>query len=287
MTIKNPIEWSGAQLAQAAHAAGSLHRSLHHIQDTIHSPAPVIRTISTADIWAVLAQGFEDFEAYRSDVIFLCAIYAVVGLVMARFAFGMDLLPLLFPLASGFAIIGPLACLGLYEMSRRREQGANVSWANAFDVFQAPAFGAIAVLGLALVAIFLAWIVAAWLIWQATLGPTLPASIAAFAHGVFLTAPGRTMIVAGFAVGFLFALFAMMTSVVSFPLLLDRDVGLDTAIKTSFRAVIANPRPMALWGLVVAASLVLGSALLFVGLVVVVPVLGHATWHLYRRLVQD
>jgi uncharacterized membrane protein len=286
MTIKNPIEWSGAQLAQAAHAAGSLHRSLHHIQDTIHSPAPVIRKISTADIWAALAQGFDDFEAYRSDVVFLCATYAVVGLVMARFAFGMDLLPLLFPLASGFAIIGPVACLGLYEMSRRREQGAPVNWANAFDVFKAPAFGANAVLGLGLVAIFLAWLVAAWLIWQSTLGPTLPTSIAAFTHGVFFTAAGQTMIVAGIAVGFLFALLAMMTSVVSFPLLLDRDVGLDTAIRTSFRAVIANPKPMALWGLVVASSLVIGSALLFVGLVVVVPVLGHATWHLYRRLVE-
>ena len=272
--------------AQAAHAAGSLHRSLHHIQDTIHSPAPVIRKISTADIWAALARGFDDFEAYRSDVVFLCAIYAVVGLVIFRLSLGMDMLPLLFPLASGFAIIGPVACLGLYEMSRRREQGAQVSWANAFDVFQAPAFGSIAVLSLGLIAIFLAWLVAAWLIWQSTLGPALPVSIGAFAHSVFFTAAGQTMIVAGIAVGFFFALLAMMTSMVSFPLLLDRDVGLDTAIRTSFRAVIANPKPMALWGLVVASSLVIGSALFFVGLVVVVPVLGHATWHLYRRLVE-
>ena len=81
------------------------------------------------------------------------------------------------------------------------------------------------------------------------------------------------------------ALLAMMVSVVSFPLLIDRDAGLDTAIKTSFRAVAANPGPMALWGLVVAASLLAGTALVFVGLMVVVPVLGHATWHLYRRLV--
>ena len=179
MTIRNPIEWSGAQLVEAAHAASSLHRSLHHVQETIHSPMPAIRRISDADVWQALRQGFEDFEAYRSDVIFLCATYALVGLVLARFAFGMDLLPLLFPLASGFAIIGPLAAVGLYEMSRRREQGASVSWANAFDVMKAPAAGAIALLGLLLIAIFLAWLAAAWLIFQSTLGPVLPTTFSA------------------------------------------------------------------------------------------------------------
>jgi uncharacterized membrane protein len=286
MTIRNPIEWSGAQLVQAAHAASAIHHSLHHIQDTIHSGAPVVRRITATDIWAALRSGFEDFEAYRSDVIFLCATYAVIGLVAARVAFGTALLPLLFPLASGFAIIGPLAAIGLYEMSRRREQGAEVRWLNAFDVVKAPAIGAIAVLGLALVMVFLLWLVAAWAIWQNTLGPALPASPSAFALAVFFTAPGRTMILVGMGVGFLFALFAMMLSVVSFPLLIDRDVGLDTAIRTSFRAVVANPGPMALWGLIVAGALVLGSLPLFIGLMVAVPVLGHATWHLYRRLVR-
>ena len=89
----------------------------------------------------------------------------------------------------------------------------------------------------------------------------------------------------GMSVGFLFALLAMMVSVVSFPLLLDRDTGLDTAIGTSFRAVLANPVPMALWGLVVAGGLLAGTLLAFVGLMVVIPVLGHATWHLYRKLI--
>jgi uncharacterized membrane protein len=286
MTIRNPIEWSGAQLVQAAHAASSIHHSLHHIQDTMHAGAPTVRRITATDIGAALRAGFEDFEAYRSDVIFLCATYAVIGLVAARLAFGTALLPLLFPLASGFAIIGPLAAVGLYEMSRRREQGAPVNWLNAFDVLKAPAIGGLAVLGLALVIVFLLWLVAAWAIWQHTLGPALPASSLAFAHDVFFTAPGRAMIVIGIGVGFLFALFAMMLSVVSFPLLIDRDVGLDIAVRTSFRAVIVNPGPMALWGLIVAGTLVIGSLPFFIGLMVVVPVLGHATWHLYRSLVQ-
>jgi uncharacterized membrane protein len=257
------------------------------MRQTAHSPAPAIRRIATADVWQSLRQGFSDFEAYRSDVIFLCATYAIIGVVLARLAFGADMLPLLFPLASGFAIVGPLAAVGLYEMSRLREQGAEVGWANAFDVLKAPAIGGIAALGLILIAIFALWMVTAWVIFQATLAPTLPGSvdIQTFVLAVLLTPPGQEMIVMGIGVGFLFALLAMMVSVVSFPLLLDRDMGLDTAIGASFRAVIANPGPMALWGLIVAALLVAGTALVFVGLMVAVPVLGHATWHLYRKLI--
>jgi uncharacterized membrane protein len=287
MTIRNPIEWSGAQLVSAAHAADAVGRSVDHMRQVAHSPAPAIHKIDSADVWQSLREGFSDFKAYRSDVLFLCVVYAVAGAVMARVAFGSDLLPLLFPLASGFAIVGPLAAVGLYEMSRRREQGAEVGWANAFDVLKAPAIGGIAALGAILIAVFLVWLLAAWVIFEATLGPTLPPAPtpSAFAHAVLFTAPGQAMIVMGMSIGFLFALLAMMVSVVSFPLLLDRDTGLDTAIATSFRAVMANPGPMALWGLVVAAALLAGTALAFVGLMVAVPVLGHATWHLYRKLI--
>ncbi|HUE64180.1 MAG TPA: DUF2189 domain-containing protein, partial [Rhizomicrobium sp.] len=282
-----PIEWSGAQLVSAAHAAEAVGRSIDHMRDTAHSPAPTIRRIGASDVWQSVRQGFSDFEAYRSDVLFLCATFPIVGLVMARFALGSNLLPLLFPLASGFAIVGPLAAVGLYEMSLRREQGAEVGWANAFDVLKAPAIAGIAALGVMLIALFLVWLFAAWVIFQATLAPTLPnaPSPAVFVQAVLYTAPGQEMIVVGMGVGFLFALLAMMLSVVSFPLLLDHDSGLDTAIRTSFRAVLANPGPMALWGLIVAAGLLAGSALVFVGLMVVIPVLSHATWHLYRKLI--
>ncbi|HUO94394.1 MAG TPA: DUF2189 domain-containing protein [Rhizomicrobium sp.] len=285
MTIKNPIEWSGAQLVNTAQAFGSLRRSLHHVQETIHSPAPAVRRITISDLFESLAKGAEDFGAYRTDVIFLCVIYAVVGLVLARLAFGMDMLPLLFPLASGFALVGPIAAIGLYEMSRRREQGREANITNAFDVFREPAAGSVLVLGVALVAIFLLWQLAAWLIYRGTLGPAEPTSFAGFAHDVLFTAKGWEMIVIGMGVGFLFAVFAMSISLVSFPLLIDRDIGLDTAIKTSIRAVRLNPVETGLWGLIVAAGLVVGSIPLFIGLVVTIPVLGHATWHLYRKLV--
>jgi uncharacterized membrane protein len=284
-TIKNPIEYTGAQIANIAHALGSLGHSVHHIQDTIHSPAPAVRKIAVADLKDALAMGFEDFKAYRTDLVFLCAIYAVVGLVLARLAFGMDMLPLVFPLASGFALIGPLAAIGLYEMSRMRERGEKASWMNVLEIGRAPAAGGILMLGLLLVAIFLAWQATAWAIYRYTLGPAEPVSVASFFHNVFFTVRGWELIVIGVGAGFLFALVAMSISLVSFPLLLDRDVGLDTAIATSIRAVRANPVPAALWGLIVAVGLVAGSIPLFVGLVITVPVLGHATWHLYRKIV--
>lgn len=283
--IKNPVEYVGSQIVQAAHGIASTYHSVQHIQDTVHSPAPAVRRIKVSDLKDVLAKGFDDFGAYRTDVIFLGAVYAAAGLVFARVAFGLDMLPLVFPLASGFALVGPIAGIGLYEMSRDREQGRTVSWRNAFDVFRAPAAGAVLILGLILVGILLLWLFAAWEIYAHTMGPAEPSSVSAFLHDVFFTAAGRTMIVVGMGVGFLFALAAMSVSLVSFPLLLDRDVGLDTAIKTSIRAVAMNPIPVAAWGLIVAGGLVLGTIPLFIGLIVAIPVLGHSTWHLYRKLV--
>ena len=283
--IRNPIEWSWDQLRLAALAAGSAGRSLRRVGETLHSPAPAIRRIAATDLRDVLAKGLADFGAYRTDVVFLCVIYPIVGLVLGRLAFGYGMLPLLFPLASGFALVGPFAAIGLYEMSRQREQGVTVTWANAFGVLRSPSFGAIVVLGLLLVVVFMAWLATAEVIYLVTLGPAPPASIAQFARDLFTTGPGWTLIVVGVGVGFLFALLVLAISVVSFPLLLDREVGVDTAVWTSVRAVAANPVPMALWGLIVAGGLVLGSLPFFVGLIVVMPVLGHATWHLYRKVV--
>jgi uncharacterized membrane protein len=283
--IRNPIEWGWDQLKRASHAVGSGAHSIRGSEQVRHDAHLEIRRITAADLREVLKKGLNDFGAYRTDVIFVCLIYPIVGLILARLAFGHELLPLIFPLASGFALIGPVAAVGLYEMSRRREQGVAVNWADAFGVVRSPAIGGILVLGLLLVAIFLLWLAAAYAIYEMTLGPQPPASIASFAQDVFTTSAGWAMIAMGVGVGFLFAVVVLAISVVSFPLLLDRDVGLYTAIATSIRAVRANPGPMAVWGLIVAGGLVLGSIPFLLGLAIVVPVLGHATWHLYRKLV--
>jgi uncharacterized membrane protein len=285
MTIRNPIEWATDQIKLAGLVVGSASRAGVGIEEDLAPTLPEVRRLTMADLGDVLAKGLDDFAAYRTDVVFLCVIYPLIGLVLARLAFGYGTLPLLFPLASGFALIGPFAAVGLYEMSRRREQGGDVGWPDAFGVIGSRSFGAIVVLGLLLVAIFLLWLVAAESIYEVTLGPEPPASIGSFARDVFTTGAGWTMIVVGIGVGFFFALLVLVISVVSFPLLLDRDVGLGTAISTSVRAVIVNPGPMAIWGLIVAAGLVIGSIPLFLGLIIVMPVLGHATWHLYRKVV--
>jgi uncharacterized membrane protein len=284
MTIRNPIEWATDQLKLTGLVVGAAGRAGAATEE-LDSRLPEICPIRIADLGDVLARGLDDFAAYRTDVVFLCIVYPVVGLVLGRLAFGYGMLPLLFPLASGFALIGPFAAVGLYEMSRRREQGGNVAWPDAFGVIRSRSFGAIIVLGLLLVAIFLFWLVAAEAIYEATLGPEPPASLGSFARDVFTTGAGWTMIVVGVGVGFLFALLVLVISVVSFPLLLDRDVGLSTAVSTSVRAVIVNPVPIAAWGLIVAGGLVVGSIPLLLGLIIVMPVLGHATWHLYRKVV--
>jgi len=282
--IRNPVEWT-------ADALRALEEALIRGGRAVYGEAPeqkaavTVRRIGFADLKDVLARGLADFGAYRTDVIFICLIYPVAGLVLARLAFGYDMLPLIFPLASGFALIGPLAAVGLYEMSRRREEGAEISWADAFGVLRAPTLGAIVTLGLILLAIFLVWIAAAYFIFQATLGPEPPASIGAFIGDVFTTGAGWAMIIVGVGVGFVFAVGVLTISVVSFPMLLDRDVGLATAVGTSVRAVIENPVPMAGWGLIIAGGLVIGSLPALLGLIFILPILGHATWHLYRKLV--
>ena len=285
MTIRNPVEWSVDQFRHAASAVESAGRAGRRTRENLHSPAPAVRRIGVADLGLALARGYDDFAAYRTDVIFLCVFYPLVGLVLARLAFGYDLLPLIFPLASGFALVGPFAAVGLNEMSRRREAGMAVTWADAFGVFRSPSLGAIVVLGLVLMAIFLLWLLAAEAIYQITLGPAPPVSLGGFVHDVLSTPTGWTMIGLGLGVGFLFALLVLAISVISFPLLLDREAGVDTAVLTSIRAVLTNPGPMAAWGLIVAGGLVIASIPFFLGLIIVMPVLGHATWHLYRRIV--
>ncbi len=246
----------------------------------------VVRSIGTADLRDALARGLADFMVQPTHLIILCVIYPVVGLFLARLTFGYDILPILFPLVSGFALIGPLAATGLYELSRRREQGLDVSWWHVFDVIRSPSIHAIVILGAVLASIFVVWLYAAQAIYELYFGSWVATSISEFARQIFTTPSGWKLIIVGCGVGFLFAVVVLTISVVSLPMLLDRDVGVVTAVRTSIRAVLANPKTMAMWGLIVAGTLVIGSLPFFVGLAIVLPVLGHSTWHLYRKVVE-
>ena len=245
---------------------------------------PSIRRIGIADLRGALREGFRDFLATPTQLAFLCVLYPVVGLVAARATSGGPLVPLLFPLVAGLSLVGPVAAVGLYEISRRREAGQPASWLNAFDVLRSPAFSSIAALGVLVMAIFVAWLFAARAIFDATVGP-VPASLTELAQLAVSTPEGHRLILVGNLVGFALAVAVLMLTVVSVPMLLDRNVGVGAAIQTSIRACLANPAPMAVWGLLVVALLLLGSLPAFIGLAVVMPLLGHATWHLYRRVV--
>ena len=231
----------------------------------------------------VFALGWEDFKAIPTHAVVLCVIYPVLGLVLFRLVLGYSVLPLLFPLAAGFTLIEPFAALGLYELSRRRELGEEAAAWDVMRVLRAPSFGAILELGVILLVLFGVWIATADAIYVATFGNAPAASIPDFARRVLTTPEGWSLIIVGFGVGFLFAVVALCVSVISFPLMLDRHATAIDAIRTSIRAVIMNPIEMAVWGLIVAVLLAVGSLPFFVGLAVVLPVLEHATWHLYRK----
>ena len=245
---------------------------------------PVVRKIGWADIKDALAKGREDFVETPTQLLFLGIIYPIVGFIAARAASGGDLLALFYPLVAGLSLMGPIAALGIYELSRRREQGLEVSWVNALDVRHSRSWFSILALGAVLLAIFVAWLASAMAIYDATLSRP-PESIGDFARQLFTTREGWTLILLGNGIGFLFAVVVLMLTVVSFPLLLDRDVGPIEAMRTSVRAVLKNPAPMAVWGLIVASLLLIACLPFFVGLAVVMPILGHATWHLYRKVV--
>jgi uncharacterized membrane protein len=242
---------------------------------------PGVRKIGPADLKDALAKGIDDFWAIPTSLVFLGLIYPIVGMCLAGFA-----LPLLFPLMSGFALVGPFAAIGLYEISRRRELGLETSWAHAFEVRHSPSIPALLALGLLLLVIFICWRETAEALYVRLFGRMETVSFMEFLNEIFTTSRGWTLIVLGNAIGCMFAVVVLSISVVSFPLLLDRDVGLAVAVLTSLKAVRDNPVTMAIWGLIVAAVLAIGFLLLFVGLAVAVPILAHASWHLYRKVVE-
>ncbi|MET3901323.1 putative membrane protein [Devosia sp. UYZn731] len=247
---------------------------------------PTINKIHTADLIDSLRLGMADFWEKPSHMVLLALIYPAVAIVLTVWASGYYTWPLLYPLLGGFALIGPFAAIGLYEISRRREQGLDTSWQHAFRVLRSPAIGSIFAVGVLLFVVFTLWLTAAQALYENLFGAAPPMTIDVMVQQILSTPQGWTLIIVGNLIGLAFAIVTLCTTVVAFPLMLDRDVGAAAAVETSFRAVIKNPLPMALWGLIVAVGLVLGSIPLFVGLAVVIPIFGHATWHLYRKLIE-
>jgi uncharacterized membrane protein len=247
---------------------------------------PIVRSITITDLGDVLRRGAADFWERPSHYAMLAIIYPIIGIVLTVWMNGYHTWPLLYPLIGGFALIGPFAAIGLYEISRRRELGLDTSWRHAFGVLKSPAIGAIIAVAAMLLVVFTLWLTAAQALYESLFGAATPQTLAGLLNQILSEPGGMTLVIAGTLMGAVFALVTLCTTVIAFPLLLDRDVGAFVAVETSFRAVLKNPLPLLAWGFVVGAGLMLGAALLFVGLAIIIPIFGHATWHLYRKLVE-
>lgn len=245
-----------------------------------------LRKIGTSDVYDALRLGYEDFSAKPSHYVFLCIIYPIIGFILVFWASGGNTFQLVYPLLTGFALLGPIAAVPLYEISRERESGEDADWSHARGVLLSPAMPSIAAAGVMLLALFLVWMFTAQGLYTALFGTDPPASIGEFLWAVLTTGNGWLLIILGNAFGFLFALIVLSTTVITFPLLLDRDIGAIAAVRTSVNAMLYNPVPMLLWGVIVAASMLVGSLPVLAGLIVILPVLGHSTWHLYRKVVE-
>lgn len=245
-----------------------------------------VRTIGLNDLWQSLRQGYEDFSAKPGiGVVLVGLLYLLFALLLSLFAIGKDLLYMAFPIVAGFTLIGPAISVVLFEMSRRRERRLEVSWRSSFDFVHSASFAPILALSLVMMVLYVAWLFSAQFLFFGLFRDHLPVSASDFVTQVLTTRHGEALIFYGVLLGFIFAFVALAISVVAFPMLLDRPASAATAIAVSIRAVTSNLVVMLAWGLIVVVLLLAGAAVFLIGLAAVLPILGHATWHLYRKVV--
>jgi len=245
---------------------------------------PVIRRIGVSDLVDALAEGIRDFQTYPAYGLFFGAIYTLGGLAILGCAVWWDLLYLVYPLAAGFALVGPFVAVGLYEVSRTRELGQRPSWRAVFGAILSQGGKEISWMAFVTVFLFIVWMYQVRLLIAVFFGlHGLPDG--SFPGILFTTPEGLAFLAVGHVIGGILATVTFSLTVVSFPLLLDREVDFVTAMITSVRSVVSNPLPMIGWAVCVSLMLLIGALPLFLGIAVVLPVLGHTTWHLYRKLV--
>ncbi|MDO6797640.1 DUF2189 domain-containing protein [Shimia thalassica] len=280
-TIGNPLSWSAKAIAGSGRAAEDI--ATHLGSDARVSPR--VHRLEVRDVFRALRLGLDDMMWFRTDVVALVAVYPLIGVLLSVMAFEMALLPAVFPMATGFVLLGPVAAIGMYALSKLHEAGESPSISNTMQLLKARTTGPVIVLAGYLVAVFALWMVCAMWVYGATLGPEPPVSVGQFVTDALTTPRGWSMIWIGCGIGVIFAGLVLVTSLVSFPMLVDRPVGLPVAVTTSVRVAVKNPLVTAVWGVTIAFGMFLGSLPIFIGLILVLPVLGHATWHLYRKAV--
>jgi uncharacterized membrane protein len=249
------------------------------------SADPFVREITISDVNDAWAQGLRDFQAAPMFGLAFGGFYAAAGIAIVSSAAVLGLSHLAYPLAAGFALLGPFAAVGLYEVSRRLEAGMAPSWSGVLGIVFEQRNRQLAWMAFVVLFIFIVWMYQVQLLLALFVGLHSFATLKDLLSVLTTTPEGVAFLLLGNAIGAFLSLILFALTVVSIPLLLDHDVDFVTAMITSVRAVIANPVPMLGWGFAIGVLLLLASLPFFVGLVVVLPILGHATWHLYRRVV--
>jgi uncharacterized membrane protein len=245
-----------------------------------------IRKITHEDLSIALRQGLDDFLTFRGDIVFAGLVYTIIGIAAVVMTTSKPLMPFFFPVVAGIGLLGPLAAVGFYELAKRREDGEqDLHWFNFLDVRKRASVDDMGIVAGLLLAIFFAWLLAAGALYALIFGWATPDTVGGFVAMVLTTPRGWELIIAGAIVGAVFGWLVLALSVVSMPMLVDRDMSASEAVSASWRAANANRGEMIRWGLIVTGLLILGSVPLFVGLAFVLPWLGYATWHLYTRLV--
>jgi uncharacterized membrane protein len=244
-----------------------------------------VRKISDDDLSWALREGWRDFKSLRGDIFFAGLIYTFIGLAAMVMTTNGPLMPFFFPVVAGVGLLGPVAATGFYELAKRRESGEEVHWFNFLDVRKRASVDDMGIVAGMLLAIFALWLVVAGILYVTLFGWGTPTSYIDFFTTILTTPRGWALIGAGAVVGAVFGWIVLALSVVSLPMLVDRNVSAPEAVSASWRAAHANKAEMIRWGLIVLGLLVLGSIPLFVGLAFVLPWLGYSTWHLYTRLV--
>lgn len=246
---------------------------------------PVVRRITAGDIIEAVGEGLRDFQAQPLFGLAFAALYVAGGIAIVLSVTALGMSYLAYPLASGFALIGPFVAAGLYEVSRRRECGERTTIRDIWSAIRQR--GEIGWMAFVTIFIFVLWMYQGRFLMALLLGLNASfSSLQQFLTVVLTTNEGLLFLLIGNVIGAALSLILFSLTVVSFPLLLDReDVDFVTAMITSVRAVVTSPGPMLGWALVIVVLLIVSALPFFLGLLVTLPVLGHSTWHLYRRIV--
>lgn len=247
---------------------------------------PIVKTITWQDIAVSLREGLMDFIKAPQYGLLFGAIFAGGGLAILAILTYLDALWMTLPIAIGFPLIGPFAAAGLYEVSRRLQANKKLTWLGVMVTVFQQRERQMGWMAFVVLFIFWIWIYQVRILIALFIGFNTPSTLNGFIEVVLTTQAGLLFLATGTVVGAVLALFLFAATVIAMPLLLDTEIDFVSAMITSFKSVTKNLVPMLIWGILVTLLAIIAMAPAFLGLIIVFPILGHATWHLYTKTIE-